>query len=157
MLSWNPTPCGKWKLNFDGTVLYSLHHYEVGAILRNEKGDMIMAMARKEDEIYAVDDIDALVALQGLQMIYHIGISYLILEGDSLIIMEAIHSNEEQQFSYSLLLRKISILLSSFQSIDVQHVGKQDSATFRAECSSESHQPKPGYRILNSQLSDPAF
>lgn len=46
-LCWKPPPCGMWKLKFDGAIICALNQSGVGAILRDGRGDMIMAMSRK--------------------------------------------------------------------------------------------------------------
>lgn len=50
-----------------------------------------MALVRKEVSGFEVDEIEALVALRGLQIILHLGIPSLILECDSLSIIEAVN------------------------------------------------------------------
>lgn len=42
----------------------------------------MLASSRKQHRVFDIDDIEALVALQGLQLILHLGVSHLILKGD---------------------------------------------------------------------------
>ncbi|KAF5472052.1 hypothetical protein F2P56_008799 [Juglans regia] len=119
LLCWQPPPSGQLKLNFDGAIFYQELKSEVGAVLRDDKESMIMAMSRLEEGILLVEDVEAIAALRALQFISH-----LILEGDSLFIVEAIQSTSIVEFSYSLIIREIKLLLSQFQSYDVLHVGR---------------------------------
>lgn len=112
-----------------------MHKYGVGAILCNERGDLIMAISRKGYDLYAMEDIEALVALRGLQMVLHLGILDLILEGGSVLIVEAIHSNQAQFSNYNPLITEIQSLLSCFHSIEIIHVGRQENeAAHILEC-----------------------
>lgn len=52
------------------------------------------------------------------------GISHLILEGDSLIVIEAIKSTNTQEFSCNPIIREIQLLLSYFQFFEVLHIGR---------------------------------
>ncbi|KAG7960287.1 hypothetical protein I3843_10G116000 [Carya illinoinensis] len=88
-LHWSPPPCGAFKLNVDGAIFDSLNISGVGAILQDDMGSLVMALSRKELSIHVVEDIEALAALRGLQLISHMGISHLILEEDSLAMVEA--------------------------------------------------------------------
>ncbi|KAF5475513.1 hypothetical protein F2P56_007313 [Juglans regia] len=125
LLCWQPPPSGQLKLNFDGAIFYQELKSGVGAVLRDDKGSMIMAMSRLEEGILLVEDVEAIAALRALQFISHLGISHLILEGDSLIVVEAIQSTSIVEFSYSPTIREIKLLLSQFQSYDILHVGRQ--------------------------------
>ncbi|KAG6726200.1 hypothetical protein I3842_02G069700 [Carya illinoinensis] len=102
-LSWKPPPEGKFKLNFCGALIRSSSTAGIGDILRDVKGDIIMAMRRKEVGVFEVDDIEALAALRELQLIFRLGISSL--QGP--IIVEIQH------------------LLQSFDDYAVFHVGCQ--------------------------------
>ncbi|XP_035545765.1 uncharacterized protein LOC118348330 [Juglans regia] len=123
-LLWYPPPCGTFKLNVDGTIFSSLNASGVGAVLRDNNGCMVMAMSKRELGIHKVEDIEVLAALRGLQLISHIGISHLIIEGDSLAAMEAICSRGEDLNRCSVLIHEVKKVLSSFISFEVLHVGR---------------------------------
>lgn len=57
------------------------------------------------------------------------GVSHLILKGESLIIVEAIRSTNDQEFSYILIIWEIQLLLFHFQSFNVLYVGRQGDKT----------------------------
>ncbi|KAF5464321.1 hypothetical protein F2P56_014405 [Juglans regia] len=123
-LCWLPPPCGSFKLNVDGVIFKALNCSGVGTVLRDEKGCMVLAMSRRELGIHEVEDIEALAALRGLQLISHLGISHLILEGDSLAVMEAICSRGEILDRCSILIHEVKKMLFTFASFEVLHVGR---------------------------------
>ncbi|KAF5458972.1 hypothetical protein F2P56_022964 [Juglans regia] len=120
-----PPPIGKWKLNLDGAIFTQHNLLGVVAILRDDSGSMIMAISRREAGTYIVEEIEALASLRELQMILHMGIPHVILEGDTLTVVEAIRSSCEEECSYSPLIREIQALLLHFHSFDVLHVTRQ--------------------------------
>lgn len=71
-----------------------------------------------------MDDIEALVALSGLHMIFHLGISGLILEGDSLNVMEAVKSRALSFSTLEPLIQEIHHLLTHFKDFELSHVGR---------------------------------
>lgn len=99
----------------------------VGIILRNDQGVVLFAASRKEVWDFSVDDIEALAALRGLQMILQLGYPSLQLEGDSLTVIEAIMSHEPNFMIQGPLIMEINRLLRFFQHYDVVHVGRQSN------------------------------
>lgn len=83
-----------------------------------------MAVSRRELSIYEVEDIEALAVLRELQLFSHLGISYLILKGNSLTVLEAICSRGDDQNKFSHLIHEVKMLLSTFLYFEVLHVGR---------------------------------
>lgn len=84
-------------------------------ILRDHNGAIVFAMSRKEVRIFEVDDIEALSALRGLQMILHLGFFGLILEGNSLTVIEALNSRASNFSKQGSLIIEIQSLLQRFK------------------------------------------
>lgn len=91
----------------------------MGAVLRDDKGGMVMAMSRRELGIHEVENIKTLVALRGLQLISH-----LIIVGDSLAVMGAICIRGEDLNGCSLSIHEVKKVLSNFISFEILHVGR---------------------------------
>ncbi|XXG86241.1 hypothetical protein AAC387_Pa11g1173 [Persea americana] len=68
-LHWHPPPTGVVKLNVDGVIFENVQKAGVGAVLRDEKGNVIMALSKIETWVAKADDIEAVAALRGLQMV----------------------------------------------------------------------------------------
>lgn len=74
--------------------------------------------------MFEVNDIEALAALRGLQlMIFHWGISSLVLEGDSSFIIKAMKSREPNISKQDPIIVEIHHLLQSFKDYKAFHVG----------------------------------
>ncbi|KAG6732639.1 hypothetical protein I3842_01G187900 [Carya illinoinensis] len=56
LLSWKPPPSGKSKLNFDGPLLKQSKNVGIGVILRDNKGEVLLALSQKEVGMFDVDN-----------------------------------------------------------------------------------------------------
>lgn len=107
VLSWQPLRVDYIKMNFDRALFGEMGNTGVGIILKDEKGAVLFASNRKEVGDYSVDEIEALAALRGLQMILHMGFRKLQLEGESLTIVEAISSQSRNFTSHGPLTTEV--------------------------------------------------
>lgn len=65
----------------------------MGALLRDEMGNVIIAMSKAEMlVINAAVDIEALAIQRGIQMVRNIGVKNIIIEGNSLWTIKALNS-----------------------------------------------------------------
>lgn len=81
-------------LNVDGAIFEGQHSIGVGMVLRDVKGDVIMIATRKEYEVNDPIEIELLAVFRGLQICMHMGITNLIVESDSLLMVQAIQSGK---------------------------------------------------------------
>ena len=75
-----------------GQMFDKIQKAGVGAILRDEKRNVIMAMSKIENGVHEADDIEAFAALRALQMTCYNGVSNIILESDSMWVVDALKS-----------------------------------------------------------------
>lgn len=117
----------KVKLNLILMVLCSvpLNASGIGVILRDDRGEVLFAMSRKEVHVLEAQDVETMAALRDLQMILNLGISSLVLEGDSLVVIEAIRSREDNLSRHGPLIAEIQVLLNQFRDFEVLNVGRQ--------------------------------
>ena len=72
---WQPPPPFAYKLNFDTVVFLGLEKFGIGAIIRNKKGEVMVAMFAfrlktdnsEEDELLTAEDLWSLLWMLGLQ------------------------------------------------------------------------------------------
>ncbi|XP_041009383.1 uncharacterized protein LOC121253437 [Juglans microcarpa x Juglans regia] len=92
------------------------------AVLRDEKGDVLMAVSKSEHELHEPASVELLAMLRGLQFILHLGISKVVLKSDYLLMVEALANSEDSLSSQGNLLKEVRNLLSHFNKYQVQHV-----------------------------------
>lgn len=71
-----------FKLNVDGALFFNLQHTGISFILRDSKGNCIMATSVQDIASLNPKTIGTLTILRGLQQCMHMGISCLIIESD---------------------------------------------------------------------------
>lgn len=97
---WKPPPPGYLKLNVNGAMFCDLYRAGVGAIHRDDKGDIVMAASKVENEVDDPEAIELLAMLRGLKLCANMAIHKLIVESDCLLIMGAL---QEEAASTAML------------------------------------------------------
>lgn len=64
----------------------------MGALLRDEMGNVIIAMSKAKMLVNPAVDIEALAVQWGILMVCNIGVKNIIIEGDSLWTINALNS-----------------------------------------------------------------
>lgn len=85
--NWQAPPQGALKLNVDGAIFESHNRVGVGVILRNDSYEVIMAASKKENGVNVPMEVELLAILIGLQICISMSIYELIIESDSLLIV----------------------------------------------------------------------
>ncbi|XP_042983206.1 uncharacterized protein LOC122312616 [Carya illinoinensis] len=85
---WQPPPEGVLKLNIDGALFSDQCKAGVGAVLRDNEGDVIFAASKSEPDIAYSLEIEFLTILRGLQLCMSLGITKLRVESDSLLVVQ---------------------------------------------------------------------
>lgn len=98
--------------NFDGSIFKEEGMAGIGVVIRNEQGLVIASMSKKFILPHSVDEVGVSAAIKALGFAQDIGISSIILEGDSEGIIKALVSDDESFASYSHLVEEAKSLLS---------------------------------------------
>ena len=88
--TWQPPPQLIFKLNFDATVFLGLNRSGFGAIIRNEKGEVMAAMAGKGPKVFCSEEAELLAYRKAIEFTVVTGFSELVIEGDNSSAMTAI-------------------------------------------------------------------
>lgn len=70
----------------------------MGVVLRNEKGKVIIAYYRLENEMTNPESVEAVVMLRGLQFCVQWGILKLMVESDCLLLVNKLHLSRDNFF-----------------------------------------------------------
>ncbi|XP_030924730.1 uncharacterized protein LOC115951718 [Quercus lobata] len=81
--TWQPPPQSIFKLNFDATVFLGLNRSGFGAIIRNEKGEVMAAMAGKGSKVFCSEEAELLACRKAIEFTVVVGFSELVIEGDN--------------------------------------------------------------------------
>lgn len=96
--NWIPPPSGTFKLNVDGAIFAYQCSAGVGIILRNDKGEIILSTSKKESEVNDPLKVEMLAIFRALQICIPLDLNELLIESDSLIMVNEILTEGESVF-----------------------------------------------------------
>ncbi|GLJ44553.1 hypothetical protein SUGI_0935720 [Cryptomeria japonica] len=118
--SWQAPLVGWKKLNFDGAGRGNLGQSGVGAIIRNEDGEVVHAISGLVG--IATNNVAEIVVLEvGLRWCVNNEIDKLIIEGDSQIILNGVSKFGFQNWRLASWILRINSLLTFLGEYHIQH------------------------------------
>nr|XP_023873852.1 uncharacterized protein LOC111986451 [Quercus suber] len=97
---WQPPSHSEYKLNFDVSIFSGLDRSGFGAIIRNDKGEVMAAMSVSGPKVSSSDEAELLACRRAIEFVVDAGFSRLSIEGDNCNVIQAISSSSE---NFSLL------------------------------------------------------
>ena len=88
--SWTPPPPTRYKINVDGTVFAAQKSASIGIIIRDSDGSVIGACSKKIHFPLGAVEVEAKAVEFGLHFAKDLLIQDFILEGDSLVVFNAL-------------------------------------------------------------------
>ena len=88
--TWQPPPPLVFKLYFEAALFLTLNSSGFGAVIRNEKGEVMAAMATKGPEVFCNEEAELLACRKATKFAVDAGFSELVIEGDNSSVMKAI-------------------------------------------------------------------
>ena len=88
--SWLPPPVDLFKINFDGAVFQSENKTGIGVVVRNCLGLVLASCSQLLPQTNCAREIEALAAGKALSFAEDIGVTWAVLEGDSMVIIKAL-------------------------------------------------------------------
>ena len=95
--TWQPPPQSVFKLNFDAAVFSGLNRSGFSVIIRNEKGEVMAAMAAKGPEVFCSMEAELLACRKAIEFTVDAGFSELVIEGDNSSVMTTISTMKIDQ------------------------------------------------------------
>ena len=89
---WKPPPHSAYKLNFDAAVFMGLDRFGVGAVIRNDKGEVMVAMSAKGPKKNCSKEVEMLACRKAIEFAMVAEFFELVIEGDNSNVMHAISS-----------------------------------------------------------------
>ena len=93
--TWQPPPPLIFKLNFDAALFSTLKSSGFGAVIRNEKGEVMAAMAAKGPEVSSSEEAEFLAFRKAIEFAIDAGFSELVIEGDNSSVMKAVSALQD--------------------------------------------------------------
>lgn len=124
---WSPPPKGWTKLNFDGAARGNPGVAGIGCIINDESGKWLAKLAKPINP--TTNNLAEFAALEeGLQVCHYLGISNLIIEGDSQIILNALRKRDTPNWILNSRLKEALSLLDKFAEIRIYHIYREGNS-----------------------------
>ena len=115
-------------MNFDGAVFREENSAGVGVIIRNADGQIIAFMVEKVPLPNSVAALEAVATVKALYFAAELGISSIVLEGDSEIVIKALVSEDTSFAVHGHLVEEAKLLSTSFIFCSFSHVKRQGNS-----------------------------
>ena len=112
-LWWKPPDYGLYKINFDGAQFVDQASAGLGVVIRDWEGQIIAALSQKVGYLGSVDLVEALTASRSISFAKELSIHQMVVEGDSLRVIQAINDAKPVQTMYGHVIDDIRILSST--------------------------------------------
>ena len=119
---WTPPPASSHKLNFDGSVCHD--SAAAGVIIRDSHGQLLTACAYNLGSA-KVFVAEATALQKGLLLAIQQGVTSLHIEGDNLLVINAVLGKCSVPWQIDHLVRDIRAILGSFSSWTLQHIYRE--------------------------------
>ena len=117
--TWKPPPHSAYKLNFDVAVFAGLDRSSFGAIIQNDKGEVMAAMSAKGPVVHCSEEAELLACRKVIEFALDAGFTGLVIKGDSSNVMHAISSLKADQFLLGNVVGEIQQMLSGLHWVSV--------------------------------------
>ena len=112
---WQPPPPMVYKLNFDATIFLGKEKSSIGAIIRNEKGEVMVGMFAIGPKVDTSEEAELHMCRRSLEFVVDASFTTLMLEGDNINVMETISSDVANYSFLGNVVDDIFHLMSGLQ------------------------------------------
>ena len=122
---WQPLPQSVYKLNFDTTIFTDLNCSGFGAIIQNDRGEVIVAMSVKGPPITNSEEVEALACRKALEFSIDADFLELIIKGDNANVMRAISSLLPNHSLLGHIIEDVKCLMCGLQYVSVNSTRRE--------------------------------
>ena len=119
-------------MNFDGTCFDEGAASGYGAVIRNEKGEVMVALAVKGDAIRDSEEVEVMACRKALKFAIDPSFMEIILEGDSALVMQTVSQAQLNLSQLGLIYENIWCLAIGFRSISTNCVRRNSNSVAHA-------------------------
>ena len=119
---WCPPTGERFKTNYDRAVFSESGEAGIGVVVRNAKGEVIVALAEKILYPGSVEVLEALAARRAVNFIVELGIAGSEFEGDSELVCRATRSAELGHSSIGQIVKDIMSIIGSLSFFSFSHI-----------------------------------
>ena len=117
----NISGVGMYKANYDGAVFAESKEAGIGVIVRDDKGDVIVALAEKIPYPVSVEVLEALAARRAAKFVVELGLSVAEFEGDSEIVWKALKAADGANSATGVIIKDTMSIIGSLRTFSFSH------------------------------------
>ncbi|XP_075673362.1 uncharacterized protein LOC142642791 [Castanea sativa] len=121
---WRPPDSHCFKVNFDAAVFRALHRAGIGVIVCDWNGAVLGALSSSIPLAQSVADVEALACLKAVSFAQEIGLTRVVFEGDSAIIIGALNQATGEVANYGNIIEDIRQQVGVFQFVVFSHTSR---------------------------------
>jgi hypothetical protein len=119
---WQKPPVGKIKINWDAAVDCLNNKMGMEVIARDHNGSAVVMLCASKEFISDPAMAEAVAAWRTVELACSLDLESIMLEGDSLEVVQALKKNGSCWSSYGQVVNEMKMLLEHFQVWEVNHV-----------------------------------
>ena len=131
-MRWTPPDVNHFKTNFDGTFLKENGAAGIGVVIKNSTGQVKVALSEKIHAPTLITVLEMLAARRVVAFTRELGIESCISEGDSKIVVKALHDGDKTLSEFGHILQDTLSHLNSFKNWSLSHTLRQGNAIANA-------------------------
>ena len=112
---WQPPSSMEYKLNFDVAIFLGMEKSSIGAIIRNDKGEVMAGISATRPKVDTSEEAELLACQRSIEFVVDAGFTKLVIEGDNSNVMQAISSDVINYSFLSNVVDDIRHLMSGLQ------------------------------------------
>ncbi|XP_075658908.1 uncharacterized protein LOC142628752 [Castanea sativa] len=125
IISWSLPIAGCLTINVDGAIFSSLKTARIGVVIRNEDGCFRATLLKKIMAPLGAVKVEVKAFEAGLLLAKDLGYQNIVLEGDSMIIHNALCEKSPPPASVVAIMVGMKELCKDFKRIEFTHVNRQ--------------------------------
>ena len=125
VIPWSPPQNGQFKINVDGAVFSEQKAVGVGVVIRDDKGRLEAALRRKISAPMGAVEAEAKAFEAGLLFTKDVRVRDVILDGDSLVVYNALCNFSPPPSSIASVVQGIIDISGDFRSVRYSHIRRQ--------------------------------
>lgn len=128
--TWTPPLGLVYKLNFDAAVFANINALGFGAVVCNEKGEVMAALSAKGPPVLNSEEAEVLACWKAMKIALDAGFMEQVLEGYNINIMKSISSPGANRSRLGHIYKDVQCIAAGFRGLSVSFVKR--SANFVA-------------------------
>nr|POE70745.1 hypothetical protein CFP56_36531 [Quercus suber] len=131
-IKWQPLGDGMYKTNYDDAVFTELEGARIGVIIRDVKGNVIVALAEKIPYLGSVEVLEALAARKATKFVVELGLSFSKFEGDSEMVWRAVRAVDWAHSSIGESVKDTMSIVGSLRTFSFSRTRRQGNCAAHA-------------------------